>query len=436
MGESPVRASPFVPPQSSFTPALGRLPPLKFSPSPQQKPGPFQFATIGHDHEDLNSISEVKDEGSVPSLKEEVEERVVLDDNGQQEGDDVYQDQEDDSEELASSQEPGPSALIQRPERGGILPVLYRLVSFAIMGSLGYILLNYKAESAAIGYCDPGSNTNDALELLRTRRLAAEACVRDNRTTLYLTSFPNSSSNEDHQPCPLPPLIPLPQPNSCTPCPQNATCTQFSVQCENGYIRRPYSLLRFLPDPPPSYNESFSSSMTPSEVVWTGLSTVLDGLPGLGSVALPPRCLPDPKRQRNIGVLGKAIESVLAQERGHRLCIGGEALDREYRDSEGGDARKWGIELEDLRNMMKRKMKVSIGLLFGFVRQGTKEGMLTTTFLHFSTRPVCTLHSTTPSIKQFQSSCNGALSFSEQIASEALIRPSFMRLILTEIGNP
>jgi len=85
------------------------------------------------------------------------------------------------------------------------------------------------------------------------------------------------------------------------------------------------------------------------------LSMVLDGLPGFGSVALPPRCMEDPKRRRNIGALGKAIESLLGQERGHRLCAGGKAVDEVVMDIEGGDAKKWGVELEKLRDVMKKK---------------------------------------------------------------------------------
>ena len=90
------------------------------------------------------------------------------------------------------------------------------------------------------------------------------------------------------------------------------------------------------------------------------MSTVFDGLPGFGSVALPPRCVEDPKRKRNIGALGKAIESLLGQERGHRLCAGGKLIDDVVMDIDGGDARKWGVELERLRDVMKKKTPVSL----------------------------------------------------------------------------
>jgi len=88
-------------------------------------------------------------------------------------------------------------------------------------------------------------------------------------------------------------------------------------------------------------------------------SVVLDGLPGLGSIALPPRCLEDPTRKRNIGALGKAIEVLLGQERGVRLCAGGKILSRIMKP-EGGEAKKWGVELRQLRETMRKKTSVSL----------------------------------------------------------------------------
>jgi hypothetical protein len=93
------------------------------------------------------------------------------------------------------------------------------------------------------------------------------------------------------------------------------------------------------------------------------LSIGLDGFPGFGSVALRPRCVEDPKRKRNIGALGKAIESLLGQERGHRLCAGGKVIDDVVMDIDGGDAKKWGVELERLRDAMKRKTPVNLKLI-------------------------------------------------------------------------
>ncbi|KAG5654525.1 hypothetical protein H0H81_001166 [Sphagnurus paluster] len=100
---------------------------------------------------------------------------------------------------------------------------------------------------------------------------------------------------------------------------------------------------------------TLSLSSSPAELAWKILTELLDGLPGLGSVALPSRCIEDPRRKRNIGVLGKAIESLLGQERGRRICTGGKVLEESIKDVDGGEANRWGLELESLRELMKKK---------------------------------------------------------------------------------
>ena len=239
-----------------------------------------------------------------------------------------------------------------------ILQLLYTAVVLAICG----VGLNYKIESTSIGYCDRGSNTNNYLEALRGRRSAVESCNRENRTLLYLPPLSSHSASEgttDLTPCPLPPLLPLPQPDSCTPCPDHATCSQTSVICDVGYLLRVHPLLSFLPASASARNAKWSLSSSPVDLIWKVLSITLDGLPGFGSVALPPRCVEDPKRKRNIGALGKAIESLLGQERGVRLCAGGKAMDKVVMDADGGEAKKWGVEIEKLRETMKKKTPVS-----------------------------------------------------------------------------
>jgi len=88
----------------------------------------------------------------------------------------------------------------------------------------------------------------------------------------------------------------------------------------------------------------------------TVLSTLLDGLPGLSPVALPPKCIEDPRRKKHIGALGKAIEAVLGQERGKRVCAGEVPILREF---EGGEAKRWGLEMGALKELMKQKTAVS-----------------------------------------------------------------------------
>jgi len=238
-------------------------------------------------------------------------------------------------------------------------PLILRLLYLLIVLATSTAITNFKIESAPIGYCDTGKNTNDALEALKTKWNAIEECNRENRTYLY-PSKPSwlGKGDVDAALCPPPPLIPLLHPMSCTPCPEHASCSQHSITCATGYLLRPPPLLFFLPAPPSSVSNAslvplrFSSH---SELVWKVLSEITDGLPGLGSVGLPPQCVEDPQRKRNIGALGKAIESILGQERGRRLCAGDSVI---VPEAKGGEAKRWGIEVESLRGQLKKKVSV------------------------------------------------------------------------------
>lgn len=252
------------------------------------------------------------------------------------------------------------------PSERKFLPRLFRML-LGVSGLIASVLvLNYKMESSPIGYCDTGSNTNNALEELKGKWNAIESCNRENRTLLYLPPLSVDSSRAgkidgedgDLTPCPLLPLVPVPHPTACTPCPEHGTCSQFSVTCDTGYLLRSHPILAFIPPSSSPRNTSISLSSSPAEVIWKVISEVVDGLPGFGSVGLPPRCVEDPKRKRNIGVLGKAVESVLAKERGQRICDG-EQKDDAFEDNEGGQARAWGTPLETLRDTMKKRTPVS-----------------------------------------------------------------------------
>ena len=96
-------------------------------------------------------------------------------------------------------------------------------------------------------------------------------------------------------------------------------------------------------------------------------------MPGLGPVAFPPSCVEDPMRKRHIGALGRGIDSILAIERGKRICAG---IDTK-KSFEGGDAQKWGLEIENLKEDMKKKAQK----LFGNIRnlsRNVKAGSQTT----------------------------------------------------------
>ncbi|RPD66053.1 hypothetical protein L227DRAFT_492274 [Lentinus tigrinus ALCF2SS1-6] len=251
------------------------------------------------------------------------------------------------------------------------------LLTILLMSACGAIV-QYKQESAAIGFCDAGKSTNVVLDAVRTRRAAIESCNRENRTTLYLADStasvpppkPTATSTGVGQPsdetavelCPPPALLPFVLPDECTPCPKHATCMPSSVTCDNGYILRPHSLLTPLPLPVTLKEGGLQSFERPlhkfdasdfPHLLYSILSSGFDGLPFLGPVAAPPRCVEDPRRKRNIGALGKAIESILANERGRRLCEG--VNNGRPEGDEATEAQRWGIEVEKLREHIKEK---------------------------------------------------------------------------------
>ena len=212
----------------------------------------------------------------------------------------------------------------------------------------GYSAFQYKLESSAIGFCDTGSNTSRALQELLEKRLAIDECT--GKTAGHTSEVEQGTISD---PCPLRPLVSLPHPKSCTPCPEHASCGQFEVYCDSGYLIKPNILLSFIPVKPSSSELSTKHASYLAELFFQAVSTVTDGLPGLGSVGLPPRCAEDPQRRRNIGSLGKAIESTLAKERGRRVC-----LRNNFDDKISQDAIKWGVEVESLKEVFRKKTTV------------------------------------------------------------------------------
>ncbi|EIN07405.1 hypothetical protein PUNSTDRAFT_70746 [Punctularia strigosozonata HHB-11173 SS5] len=267
----------------------------------------------------------------------------------------------EDSEPSSSvvSQVANQGAVIRRPappRQSGSSSWFIRtvLVGLALLAS-GGLVADYKGQSASIGFCESGKDTNQALETLKIKWEAIEKCNRENSTVLTLPITPNEATDiaEVVEPVACPPLPIIPRPAHCTPCPPHASCTQDTVICDTGFLLRPHWALSFLP-PPPRTISPHAPADTTSDAVWKVIHEVTDGLPGLGPVAFPPRCVPDPKRKRNIGALGKAVEAILKQERGLRVCSG--ALDRvQVSPEDGGEAKKWGLDVESLRETMKKK---------------------------------------------------------------------------------
>lgn len=246
-------------------------------------------------------------------------------------------------------------AISKRIAQGGSLQIassanrstpLYQIVLILILG-LGSAtgIYNYKTESAPIGYCDTGKDTNVALEGIKAKWNAIEACNRENRTFLQLPPF--SANSEESILCPPPALLPFLHPTECTPCPEHGICSGGGVKCEKGYLPQPHPLLNLL--------SPIGSSDSPLALKARDfIFKISNGLPGLGSVAFPNRCVEDPQRKKHIGTLGKVIESLLGQERGLRLCAGD--IRHPFASEDGGEARTWGMEMGQLHDSMKKPM--------------------------------------------------------------------------------
>jgi hypothetical protein len=220
--------------------------------------------------------------------------------------------------------------------------IFYLLVSLAILA----FTINYKLESETLGYCDTGTNTNKALETLQARRLAVEQCRE--ASSMYL--YPGKEGQGEPL-CP-PPTGPLPLPDSCTPCPAHASCTQDTMVCDKGYLLTSHPLLRFFRVSPqsvrPTANSTWPVSNDPDTVTSWLVSTLTDGLPGLGSVALPPYCRRDRAHVRHLDFISSAVSQTLKDHRGQLLCDGGARPS--YADRDGGEARQWGLGLDELKN--------------------------------------------------------------------------------------
>ncbi|KAJ7632581.1 Man1-Src1p-C-terminal domain-containing protein [Roridomyces roridus] len=322
---SPLRS----PPQSKFEPHLppsvvreARILAPVFSPStfvPQEHPQPKE--------EQDDTFADTDYAGDEPT-----EDYGRPDEGDEEEDEDEDVDEDEDHNAIISRRiAQGGNQLVLARKKTSASSTLVHVVLGLLLIATGIFGWTYKLESAPIGYCDMDRPTNHALEQLRARRLAIEVCHRENRTELA-----------DGSACPPPALPGIPHPDACTPCPEHGKCTQFSVECETGYLLRPNALLFFLP------------ASTP-DGVWRAIGNTTDGLPGLGSVGLPPRCVEDPRRKQRLGALGRAVEKELGQIRGRRVCAGSRGPGP-IPDADGGDARRWGEEMGHLEGRMRLKL--------------------------------------------------------------------------------
>jgi len=227
-------------------------------------------------------------------------------------------------------------ATLTRKARGDVIsptetsaPVLPTWLKF-VLGMVSILVLTvvgqYKNESVAIGYCETGSSTNSRIQARLELQKEIKECQQ---RALQNSTDGQLHHNLDPHCNDIIPFMPLPLPTTCTPCPDHAKCSSKNIFCEPAYVLKRHALANV-----------------------PLLSGACNGLPGLGPIAFPPRCVPDSRRRKNVSTISKNIESVLARVRGDRVCVG-------VQRPKGGhnDAAAFGLSLEKLRSVMVDRTK-------------------------------------------------------------------------------
>ncbi|KAF8319370.1 hypothetical protein DL93DRAFT_2053738 [Clavulina sp. PMI_390] len=221
------------------------------------------------------------------------------------------------------------------PDRSFLATFSRFFVALFVVLSLTQLGL-YRRESRAIGYCDAGSDSNSFLDEKRADRAAAQVC-----NARLLASGPDEGQDPhsrivDGVACELEPLIPLPQPDVCTPCPKRATCEGRIALCSGAFIPQPHPIVKY-------------SSIA---------ETIFGGMPGFGPVAFPIACVEDGRYRKQVGKVANNIEEWLAKGKGQMICdgrikpgVGGDSKD-------GGDAKAWGSTIDHLKEMISQRLAV------------------------------------------------------------------------------
>ncbi|KAG5353945.1 hypothetical protein C0989_011433 [Termitomyces sp. Mn162] len=330
----PERMSPLPPPQFKFEPNLSNSPMAQLHSKQSQSANftPFQRRVPVFDtkrEDDRDGFDVMSDNFSVANQVEPTNENTlaVLEEQDEVEGSsftDLGAVEDCINAEFESVTEGGKHL----DKRQGI--AYGRIVFYGSMCLLTVIafsaVISHKMDSASIGYCDAGSSTNSNLEQRRAERAAAEPWNSIQRLALshlwFLGDLRTVVLHARIMPIALQPVFYVIMVTLC----DRTLC------CSSSQLRPPRAIQQYLFPP----------------LQWTCFG----------------RCIEDPERKKKIGSLGKAIESFLGQERGRRLCAGGETLKEPIDDSDGGDVKKWGMELENLREIMQKKTHPHLLLSF------------------------------------------------------------------------
>lgn len=232
-------------------------------------------------------------------------------------------------QKIASLSEDASSSDIVRKRATAGLQVWFRLILSVIFVAGSSLVWTYKADSAALGYCDAGKATNPIVLRHLDEIQAAEDC----RASIVHRADAGLPPDPDLDSCKM---SLLPRATKCTPCPPHAVCSVHSIVCEPAYVLRqnPLSLIPFA-------------------------DVLLNGLPGLGPVALPPRCVADVRRRQNVGRMARAIENKLASTRGDRVCAGIR--------STGGDAQDaaaYGMSVDEIRTSLTNRIPKGVSRMY------------------------------------------------------------------------
>lgn len=165
----------------------------------------------------------------------------------------------------------------------GILIFLRLLILISII----YSVFKWKFSSVENGYCDNNSSTNSII----------------NEKIIEIENFNNVITNDnDNNDVDFKPFwSSLPQPLTCTPCPQFASCINGRIiSCDEEFI---------LMDP-----------LLKSIPIVKSFVNALDGFPFIGPVAIPPKCEPDSEKRALVAEIGVHLLQSLEIKKGQVIC--------------------------------------------------------------------------------------------------------------------
>ncbi|TFY54662.1 hypothetical protein EVJ58_g8723 [Rhodofomes roseus] len=233
---------------------------------------------------------------------------------------------------------------------------MFAIVVLCAIMTLVFLLV-YRSKSAPIGFCDGGTDSNSALDDLRSRAEIPRRCSENLVGRYTDVDVENCVQNAVAETSyglfrlvVLAPTFATLFPDVCTRCPQHSTCTRSAIQCDRGFTIAPHPLLSFLP-----YSSLSSHSTTFSreegldfvnpifQLLDAVILRFLDGLPGVGPYALPPYCVEDTEWTHRLLRIRQETTRILSEERGRRLCSSS-YLEADVHTAGTNEVQQWGLQ--------------------------------------------------------------------------------------------